>query len=106
VSTRCHLVAVPVDGKTEVIRAQVSPDLGAEDAAALGVIIAAARLKYASESHPEPEIAECQRCGAGPGVCCIRRSRFMPDGFTHRERHAAAIALDGRTCAGEEGRDG
>lgn len=56
--------------------------------------------------HPEPVIAACRRCGARVSVACISLSGFMPEGFSHPERHAAAIGLDGRTCASEEGRHG
>jgi hypothetical protein len=52
----------------------------------------------ARAAHPEPEIAFCLRCGAVARESCVSFSGFMPDGFAHPERHAAAIEADGRTC--------
>ena len=61
--------------------------------------------------HPEPQSIPCPDCGAGQGMDCVvtfgsdrvRQTRL--DGtpwvmlWCHEERHQAAIAVDGRTCA-------
>jgi hypothetical protein len=87
VSTHCHLANVPT-----------GENLGTFSTRPLGQLVAAAWLRLASQAHPEPTIAECPRCLAAAGRACTSFSRFMPEGFTHPERHAAAIAIDGRAC--------
>ena len=101
--TRCRVVTITVDGKTERIRAQVAEDFGSEeDVKALADVVAAARRAWAGSSHPEHLIVPCPRggCQAGAGVkCATPGGTVLPWG--HRERHAAAIEADGRTCAAE-----
>ena len=90
-----------IDGE---VNAQVVEDYGTpEDAAALAAIVSAGRKAWMATSHPEPLTVPCPRdgCGAEVGAkCTTGRGVALPWG--HRERHAAAIAADGRTCATEE----
>ena len=101
--SRCQVVAFTADGKTEEVLARVSEEFGTpEDAAALAAIVRAGRRAWAASSHPEPLIVPCPRpgCGAKTGEqCATTGGTVLPWG--HRERHAAAIEADGRTCAEE-----
>lgn len=75
-----------------------------EDAAALAAVVRAGRRAWAATSHPEHLIVPCPRPGCDAEVgeqCSTTGGTVLPWG--HRERHAAAIAADGRTCAA--GRD-
>ena len=89
--------AIKHDGSRRVI-ADGTPG----DAAALAAIVRAGRRVWAATSHPEPLTVPCPRagCGAGTGLpCSTTGGTVLPWG--HRERHAAAIEADGRTCAAE-----
>ena len=101
--TRCKVVTFTVDGKTETIRANVHEDFGSEeDVKALADLVRAGRRAWAGSSHPDHLIVPCPRggCQAGAGVkCATPGGTVLPWG--HRERHAAAIEADGRTCAAE-----
>jgi hypothetical protein len=65
--------------------------------------------EHAASHHPAPRAAACPRCAALAGEECVAvtgsgEAWRGPDGqprpvLSHEERHAAAIALDGRTCA-------
>ena len=102
--SRCQVVALEVDGKTETIRAQVKPGFGSdEDLAALAVIVSAGRKAWARMTHPDHRVVPCPRarCGTEAGTECATAGG-TPLEWGHIERHAAAIAADGRTCAAEE----
>ena len=83
--------------------AHVAEDYGThEDAKALAALVSAGRKAWAMTSHPEPLSVSCPRCEAEAGKpCATTGGKSLPWG--HRERHAAAIAADGRTCAAEGG---
>jgi hypothetical protein len=59
--------------------------------------------------HPDSESVPCPLCHAGPGADCLVTAggsvwigpagRPKPMLWCHDERHQAAIAADGRTCA-------
>jgi len=85
------------------VHARVAEDYGTnEDARALAALVSADRRAWAVTSHPEPLGVPCPRCEAGTGApCTTTRGKALPWG--HRERHRAAIAADGRTCAAEGG---
>jgi|HubBroStandDraft_1064217.scaffolds.fasta_scaffold359441_3 hypothetical protein len=99
--TRCAVVRLTVDGQTEAVRAQVADEFGSDaERAALAAIVSAGRRRWAAMTHPEHRIIACPRarCGAEAGADCTT-ARGVPLEWGHLERHAAAIAADGRTCA-------
>lgn len=103
--TRCRVVAIEVDGETEEVQALVADQFGSdEDKAALAAIVSAGRRAWASMTHPEHQAVPCPRarCGAWAGQSCTTAGGIQLE-HGHLERHAAAIAADGRTCADEGG---
>lgn len=100
--TRCKVVTVAIDGETETFRVDVHEDFGSvADVKAFADLVRAGRKRWAATSHPEPLTVACPRCGAEvEAPCTTTGGKALPWG--HRERHAAAIEADGRTCAAEE----
>ena len=101
-TTEPYLVATRTVIGGEVC-ARVAADYGSnEDAKALAALVSSGRKAWAMTSHPEPMTVPCPRAGCGAeagGRCSTTGGKTLPWG--HRERHAAAIEADGRTCAAE-----